>query len=223
MYSRHRILILDDVFSGLDAISEDRIFSRLFGKNGLLHQSGTTIILATHAAHRLPLADHIIALTSKGALSEQGRFQDLILGNGYVSGLVARHVSEVTEDKDVSPAKTKVPEDVRQQNAKADIKRPVGEWATYRFYFASLGWQNLGVWAVLLIFYSLLQQFPSTYPFLKLILGNMLNFGRSMDQVLDIADCSSWELCQWSVLGHTNCCGICSHWHAFHFIWYAIY
>lgn len=156
-------MLLDDVFSGLDAISEDRIFSRLLGKNGLLHQSGITIILATHAAHRLPLADHVIALTAEGTVSEQGRFQDLLLGNVYISGLAARHVPEINEDKHVAPGKTKVVDDIPQQNAKADINCQVGDWATYKFYFASLGWQNLGVWVGLMILYSLLQQFPSKY------------------------------------------------------------
>ena len=46
--------MLDDVFSGLDAISEDRIFSRLLGRSGLLRRLGTTVILVTHAAHAYP-------------------------------------------------------------------------------------------------------------------------------------------------------------------------
>ncbi|KFY94605.1 hypothetical protein V500_03137 [Pseudogymnoascus sp. VKM F-4518 (FW-2643)] len=62
VYSQQQVLILDDVFSGLDAISEDRIFSRLLRKNGLLRQLGTTVILVTHAAHCLSYANYILSL-----------------------------------------------------------------------------------------------------------------------------------------------------------------
>jgi ATP-binding cassette subfamily C (CFTR/MRP) protein 1 len=85
-------LILDDVFSGLDATSEDRIFSRLLGKSGLLHRLGTTVILVTHAAHRLSYADHIIALSAHGTILEQGKLVDLLADNGYVAGLAARNM-----------------------------------------------------------------------------------------------------------------------------------
>ena len=74
-------MILDDVFSGLDAISEDRIFSRLLGKTGLLRRLGTTVTLVTHAAHRLSYADQIIALSVQGTVSEQGTFEQLLVNN----------------------------------------------------------------------------------------------------------------------------------------------
>ena len=74
--------MLDDVFSGLDAISEDRIFSRLLGRSRLLRRLGATIILVTHAAHRLSYADHIISLSAQGSVSEQGKFQHLVVKNG---------------------------------------------------------------------------------------------------------------------------------------------
>lgn len=41
--------MFDDVFSGLDKVTEQAVFSRVFGKDGLLRKNGTTVILATHA------------------------------------------------------------------------------------------------------------------------------------------------------------------------------
>lgn len=49
LYSRKPVAIFDDVFSGLDKVTEQIIFTRVFGKDGLLRKNGTTVILATHA------------------------------------------------------------------------------------------------------------------------------------------------------------------------------
>ncbi|KAM3075096.1 hypothetical protein ACMFMF_005777 [Clarireedia jacksonii] len=163
VYSRHKILIVDDVFSGLDTINEDRIFSRLLGRNGLLRQLGTSVILVTHAAHRLSYADHIIALSAEGTVSEQGSFRDLLANNGYVAGLTARHVSETDALKETLPGNSKVDDDTPRQNAAADVHRPVGDWSTYKYYFSSLGRRNIVVWACLMLVYSMLLQFPDLW------------------------------------------------------------
>jgi ABC-type multidrug transport system ATPase subunit len=166
--------MLDDVFSGLDAISEDRIFSRLLGKNGLLRELGTTVILVTHAAHRLNYADHIISLSTLGTVSEQGKFGDLVSANGYIAGLETRRLEEAedTSKGGCIPVKAKVADDTARQNAAADIHRPIGDWAIYEYYFASAGWQNVGVWMGLMLCYSLLLRFPGeTFP---IVGGNLL-------------------------------------------------
>ena len=41
--------MLDDVFSGLDADTEEHIFNKVFGPEGMLRRLGTTVILVTHA------------------------------------------------------------------------------------------------------------------------------------------------------------------------------
>ncbi|OBT46506.1 hypothetical protein VE00_03330 [Pseudogymnoascus sp. WSF 3629] len=165
IYSRQQLLILDDVFSGLDAISEDRIFSRLLGKNGLLRRLGTTVILVTHAAHRLSYADNIIALTNQGTISEQGKFGDLMTASGYVASLAARHISEDGDapQEEAAIAKVKIGDDTARQNAANDLHRPIGNWATYKYYFTSAGWRNVGIWTGLMICYSMLLKFPDLW------------------------------------------------------------
>jgi ATP-binding cassette, subfamily C (CFTR/MRP), member 1 len=49
VYSRKSVVILDDVFSGMDATTEHLVFNRLLGSEGLLRTNGTTVIIATHA------------------------------------------------------------------------------------------------------------------------------------------------------------------------------
>ena len=157
--------MLDDVFSGLDATSEERIFSRLLGANGLLRLLGTTVILVTHAAHRLSYADHIIALSPQGTIAEQGRLGQLLSNEGYVAGLAARQTKEAQEapPEDVPPAKQSGNGDQARQNAEADLNRPVGNWAVYRYYFNSVGRRNVAVWSFAMIFYSFLLSFPSKH------------------------------------------------------------
>lgn len=48
VYARQKLAVFDDVFSGLDTITEELVFSRVFGQQGLLRQTGTAVILATH-------------------------------------------------------------------------------------------------------------------------------------------------------------------------------
>ena len=154
-------MIIDDVFSGLDAISEDRIFSRLLGKNGLLRRLGTTVVLVTHATHRLSYADHIIALSSQGTVSEQGSFKELLSNNGYVTKLAARHTVEGDDRPEEPPSKEVV--DVAQQNAAADLERPVGSWDVYKYYFTSVGWKRMTIWMGIMVIYSMLTRFPGKY------------------------------------------------------------
>lgn len=61
IYAQKRIIILDDVFSGLDMHTENAVFHSLLGTDGLLRQSNTTVIIAT----------------SRGTLNNQSSFSYL--------------------------------------------------------------------------------------------------------------------------------------------------
>jgi ATP-binding cassette subfamily C (CFTR/MRP) protein 1 len=49
IYSKQDMIMLDDVFSGLDADTEESIFNKVFGFTGLLREAKATVILVTHA------------------------------------------------------------------------------------------------------------------------------------------------------------------------------
>lgn len=155
-------MIIDDVFSGLDAINEERIFSRLLGKTGIIRRLGTTVILVTHAAHRLSYADKIVAVSPQGTISEQGTFDQLRESDGYVSGLAARHIVEKIDSEDEKPgsAKPSTGNDSARENAEADLDRPVRDWAVYHYYFTSLGRGRVAVWLGVMALYSVLLLFP---------------------------------------------------------------
>ncbi|KAF9783049.1 hypothetical protein IL306_010591 [Fusarium sp. DS 682] len=60
VYSRKKLIVLDDVFSSLDKTTADTVFHRLIGTDGLLRMS--TVILATSNAHFLQFADFVTVL-----------------------------------------------------------------------------------------------------------------------------------------------------------------
>lgn len=158
-------MILDDCFSGLDATTEDRIFTRLLGRNGLLKKNEVTVILVTHAAHRLSYADNIIILNEDGRVSEQGTYQHLVQHGTYIRSLLIQQKiqSEIADAEETStkvgsfrtPAQT---DEIAR--AAADINRPVGDWQTYLFYARSCGWINTICFTIGMIGFGVFMRMP---------------------------------------------------------------
>ncbi|KAF9878698.1 ABC multidrug transporter [Colletotrichum karsti] len=62
VYSRRRVVVLDDVFSGMDARTAHHISIRLLGSDGLLRRQHYSVIIATHSHKIMSLADTMISL-----------------------------------------------------------------------------------------------------------------------------------------------------------------
>ena len=78
LYHDAEILVLDDVFSGLDSSTQDLVCQSLFGPDGLLRRRGTTAVICTHSTHFLSVADHIVTLSSNGTIAEQSSFAEIV-------------------------------------------------------------------------------------------------------------------------------------------------
>ncbi|GKZ25115.1 hypothetical protein AbraIFM66951_001571 [Aspergillus brasiliensis] len=150
LYLHSELLVLDDIFSGLDADTEEEVFSKIFGRDGLLRRRRSTVLLCTHSIRHLPAADHIIALDD-GTVVEQGSYAKLATRQGYVQrlGLTETRKSDVTREK--TPSQRKI------QSSKNDMlqrttsitsslasnrqgSRQNGDKAVYRHYFKRMGW-----------------------------------------------------------------------------------
>lgn len=150
VYSKAEILILDDVFSGLDNDTEEHIFRKLFSHSGPLRRFNTTVILVTHAVHRLTYADLILSLDGTGRIAEQGNYAHLSKQNGYVHSLDVRFKEEpgrLAEEDEHPSEPTKVAlasataESVEDENrATQDLMRRTGDWRTYKDWFQSCGY-----------------------------------------------------------------------------------
>ena len=145
IYARKGLVILDDVLSGLDADTENRVFHNLFGRNGLLRKHRTTVIIASSSAKRLPYADHIVALSSDGRILEQGNFKELSGAGGYISSFnlpppdwnylaAYSKFSEVEKEK-LNPSVEIIPGETAD-----DASRRNGDISVYLYYIRAVGW-----------------------------------------------------------------------------------
>ncbi|VUC37886.1 unnamed protein product [Clonostachys rosea] len=150
IYQKRNILVLDDVFSGLDNRTSRNIFHRLMGPTGLLRQNRTTIVLATSNVQFLPGADYITILRHGSIVRNQVTYQslqadewgtfddDFIMSNGDKEG-------DNDDAKTFGPAQE--PEEEQADKAElvpdTDNTRQTGDSECYKIYLNSFGWKLL--------------------------------------------------------------------------------
>jgi ABC-type multidrug transport system fused ATPase/permease subunit len=170
LYLQSELLVLDDIFSGLDADTEEQVFRQVFGPDGLLRRRRSTVVLATHSVRHLPVADHIIALED-GMVVEQGSFHQLMTLQGYVQRMGLRSPSDsdtsfeqTTSEKRAKGLKPQLLQATTtntSSSAPATGKlRQVSDKSVYRYYFKSMG-IFLAVWS---FFFAALWGFFSNFP-----------------------------------------------------------
>ncbi|KAI9848831.1 MAG: hypothetical protein M1837_006347 [Sclerophora amabilis] len=163
VYARKKVVILDDVLSGLDPTTEENLFSDLFGPQGLFKQQGTTVILATNAVHRVSYADHIIALGNQGKIVEQGTFANLNSTSGYVHSLSLRNQSSKEKTKaEIIPA-TEAVIDLPATVSPIDPTRRTGDLTTYKYYIDKIGWLSSLLFLVLCALFVFGLTFPQIW------------------------------------------------------------
>ncbi|GLA30099.1 hypothetical protein AnigIFM63326_008296 [Aspergillus niger] len=165
VFAQKELLVLDDVFSGVDADTEEHIFRRLFSGSGPVRRMATSILLVTHAVSRLPLADWVVVLSKDGTIAEQGTYQTLVHKSaGYVASLnvnVKRTMDNDhdarshAEHEDVAVKQPAVVEANAAGEEESKIKQAPtvkessapkhGDWKTITDYFAAASWSWMGL------------------------------------------------------------------------------
>ncbi|TLS21235.1 uncharacterized protein PpBr36_10624 [Pyricularia pennisetigena] len=77
VYARRPVVMVDDVLSGLDKTTENLVFSRVFGRDGLLRQMKCTVVLVTHSVRWAAHADKVVVV-SDGRVVADGPYRSLI-------------------------------------------------------------------------------------------------------------------------------------------------
>ncbi|KKP00962.1 hypothetical protein THAR02_06934 [Trichoderma harzianum] len=149
LYLQTDFLVLDDIFSGLDVDTEQQVFRKVFGAEGLLTRRRSTVVLCTHSVRHLPAADYVIVLED-GIVSEQGTFNKLIANQGYLQRLGLKRSSDNTIRPDGSVPKGNVQEPTVEEirttiptvstTPNADASRQVGDRTVYKHYMMNMGW-----------------------------------------------------------------------------------
>ncbi|KAF4849717.1 ABC transporter atnG [Colletotrichum siamense] len=148
VYSGHRVVILDDTFSGLDSRSVSRISTRLFGQDGHFRQNGISVILATHTRHLLRFADEVVVVEN-GQILSQGPYEKVLATSTDVvttSAPADDSADSISEQDTVpSPNVEKEGKVVVSDNNEADRLRQNGSWLVYKYYFEQGGWVAFGL------------------------------------------------------------------------------
>ena len=184
VYACKDVVMLDDIFSGLDADTEEHVFKALFTRNGLFRRLNTTVILATHAVHRLSYADHIVALNSDGSVAEQGTLEDLKANGGYVALLKAQYKDQAndgrnTQQKDTTNALVGPDQGNRIDTTEEELARGNGDFALYFYYFGSVHWASSFCWMTLLVVEGLLPKLGELV--VKFWVSSLETNGKSVD------------------------------------------
>ncbi|KAM0491705.1 hypothetical protein ACHAP8_010479 [Fusarium lateritium] len=121
VYSRSKLIVLDDVFSSLDQTTSDTVFDRLLGANGLLRTR--TVILATSNV-----------VQEGGITHNQMTHSDLELTETLRA--IAPIQSPEIVKKDIVTATPK---------EEIDLSRKTGDTECYRIYVRSMGWKVISI------------------------------------------------------------------------------
>ncbi|KAJ5392854.1 hypothetical protein N7465_011828 [Penicillium sp. CMV-2018d] len=173
LYLHSDLLVLDDIFSGLDADTEEKVFHQVFSPDGLLKQRGSTVVLCTHSIRHLCAADHIIAL-GNGTIIEQGSFDKLTASQGYVQHLGlkgsfdnAASAEKTTSNKTPQESKPEMLHTTMTNSSStapdADASRQIGDKTVYKHYFKSMGWILAGCSLVFGVLFGFFTNFPTVW------------------------------------------------------------
>lgn len=155
IYSRAPVIILDDVLSALDSDTAQLILNRLLGEDGLLTQTGTTVIMTTNIREHLPLAHTVYALDGKGGVKETVNNSPELIRKDYL----------VSNSKEEAPkeAEAFVPKPAADPSKEeADIRRH-GDFSLYMYYFRSSGLPLIILWVLSISFAAVIKALPQIY------------------------------------------------------------
>lgn len=155
VYSRNPILLLDDVFSGMDNETKRYIYQQLWAKDGHIATSKTTTIVT--APDRL--------------LQRQARYLISVAG-GKAEG---QGIAEIDADEDTVAEQFKhEDEELSSTNQNEEEEEPgqadeelsqiyVSDLSVYKYYAKAVGWMNIILLLVLGIVFAFFYTFPGIW------------------------------------------------------------
>lgn len=151
-------VILDDVFAGQDAATEEHVYQNLFAETGHYRRMGIP-----RMPSRLAYADHVVALDVSGHIVHQGSFAQLQSDTDYLHGLAVEQNGDSNAVKASSLMQQRpetVPNGPSEQDAEQNSDdagspgRVLSEQASYAYYFGSLPVWHTILLAALAVVYA---------------------------------------------------------------------
>ncbi|PNP80117.1 Fum19p [Fusarium nygamai] len=111
LYLDTRLLILDDILSGLDTQTEHHLFQHVLSPNGLLkkRENAPAIVFSTHSVKYARWADHIFLLNEKGEMIEQGSWEELSAYQSHLQNLCIQEKVQMTDLKQLETVESEQP------------------------------------------------------------------------------------------------------------------
>ncbi|KAE8451411.1 hypothetical protein EG329_004040 [Mollisiaceae sp. DMI_Dod_QoI] len=165
LYSRSGILILDDVFSALDAHVGKYIYDNAL--MGELAEGRTRILVTHHASLCLPRAKYAVCLSAKGVLEHAGLVRELRETSAFKDIIQAEEEETTPDDQEPKIDDAKPDGETNGTDAKADRKPPKKliedegretgsvKRSVYMTYLKATG--GYPFWAFVLVFYIIAQ------------------------------------------------------------------
>ncbi|RAL16194.1 ABC transporter [Aspergillus homomorphus CBS 101889] len=173
LYARPRIVLLDDIFSSIDATATEDIARSLFGENGLFRMMKTTVVLATHSGYLLRYADYVVALR-EGRIIEAGSLENLKKEISFVQTLEVAVPENSGSDSDTSDDSSKLAgaddhnsiseaTDSAKKVTVNDPSRQTGDFAVYAYYASASGRVNIGLSLMFASLWAFCHEFPTVW------------------------------------------------------------
>ncbi|OAA72368.1 canalicular multispecific organic anion transporter 1 [Cordyceps fumosorosea ARSEF 2679] len=165
-YAETTIVLLDDVFSSLDAVTAICILHQLCGTNGLFRQSGATVLLATYLPQSRDVTDQILFLNGRGtATLETGLGSPLHHTDHLVAALLPlnTNVSLVHENKEQDVIRRSLERHEPGAVSPNSSLRQRGGFHLYKLFINPIGKFKFLLHALLVSFGSALEIIPGIY------------------------------------------------------------
>ncbi|KAF7595475.1 hypothetical protein BBP40_005811 [Aspergillus hancockii] len=140
LYSRKPLLILDDVLSALDQITERQVIQNVCGVNGLCRRMGITVVLATHTVRYAQQADQVILMAPNGTINQQEAPSGLSLDRDRHPPVPAKDAKAAIHHPVEALTLPLVSSDNPASQIYNDRTRQTGDIRLYGYYARAIGW-----------------------------------------------------------------------------------
>lgn len=166
MYSKKKRVILDDITSALDGHTASSLINNLFSEGGTFRSQGMSVIVSTHSAQILRLADQVLLMDQDGHVIDSGPYAELVKRHEHYSQHQTADSSQPSSSS--SPSSEDAPVQVKElevtrgeyearlQTMVDDLRRKKGDWRSFTYYLGAMGWLGFSIFVACLSSYMVL-------------------------------------------------------------------
>ncbi|KAH8662384.1 ABC multidrug transporter [Xylariales sp. PMI_506] len=173
LYHDADVLILDDIFTGLDANTQRNVCQRVFGPKGLLRRRKATVVLCTQAIQFMEVADQVMELSSDGTLSKRERPSGFMLAESQPPSSSTSITNKDGEEQPRSQLETSSEADLKNtalpnvgdsvSERKGARPATTADFAIYRHYISSIGITPFAIYLILVACVGFSNNFPTVW------------------------------------------------------------